>query len=234
MIGARNARPAPVTRRHPDDAGDRRGGKAAWHSRARPQHRRQGRAREPQRAAVDLTRAFSTRGQVVHRSLLNRRHDQHVRENAPVERERASGSSRREPAGKVDLDVVKIQKLMIERISRLVDRLLDGEEKFCPQRVVSNRTPPPGVTISSSMSGGNGAAGSISMPTASRSRRSPTDGDSNSIIVRHRAYDSGGPDRGARCAPEDRKAGKAHRVHQLARHTPCSAAGAAPPHRREG
>ena len=62
MIGARNARPAPVTRRHPDDAGDRRGGKAAWHSRARPQHRRQGRAREPQRAAVDLTRAFSTRG----------------------------------------------------------------------------------------------------------------------------------------------------------------------------
>jgi hypothetical protein len=93
MIGARNARPAPVTRRHPDDAGDRRGGKAAWHSRARPQHRRQGRAREPQRAAVDLTRAFSTRGQVVHRSLLNRRHDQHVRENAPVERERASGTS---------------------------------------------------------------------------------------------------------------------------------------------
>ena len=130
----------PVTRRHPDDAGDRRGGKAAWHSRARPQHRRQGRAREPQRAAVDLTRAFSTRGQVVHRSLLNRRHDQHVRENAPVERERASGSGRREPAGKVDFDVVKIQKLMIERIGRLVDRLLDGEEKLCPQRVVSNRT----------------------------------------------------------------------------------------------
>ena len=87
MIGARNARPSPVTRRHPDDAGDRRGGKAARHSRAR----------EPQRAAVDLTRAFSTRGQVVHRSLLNRRHDQHVRENAPVERERASGSGRREP-----------------------------------------------------------------------------------------------------------------------------------------
>jgi hypothetical protein len=55
----------------------------------------QGRAREPQRAAVDLTRAFSTRGQVVHRRLLNRRHDQHVRENAPVERERASGSGRR-------------------------------------------------------------------------------------------------------------------------------------------
>jgi len=35
-------------------------------------------ARKPQRAAVDLTRAFSTRGQVVHRSLLSRRHDQHV------------------------------------------------------------------------------------------------------------------------------------------------------------
>ena len=87
MIGARNARPAPVTRRHPDDAGDRRGGKAAWHSRARPQHRRQGRAREPQRAAVDLTELFHSRA-VVHRSLLNRRHDQHVRENAPVERER--------------------------------------------------------------------------------------------------------------------------------------------------
>src|SRR5215203_5167652 len=79
---------------------------------------------------------ISTRGQVVHRSLLNRCHDQHVRENAPVEHERASGSGRREPAGKVDLDVVKIQKLPIERIGRLVDRLLDGEEKLCPQRVV--------------------------------------------------------------------------------------------------
>lgn len=30
-------------------------------------------------AAVDLTQAFSTRGQMVHRSLLNCRHDQHVR-----------------------------------------------------------------------------------------------------------------------------------------------------------
>ena len=80
---------------------------------------------------------------MVHRSLLNRRHDQHVRENAPVERERASGSGRREPAGEIDLDAVKIQKLMIERIGRLVDRLLDGEEKLCPQQVVSNRTPLP-------------------------------------------------------------------------------------------
>ena len=88
---------------------------------------------------MDLPRV-PPRGQVVHRSLLNRRHDQHVRENAPVERERASGSGRREPAGKVDLDVVKIQKLVIERIGRFVDRLLDGKEKLCPQRIVSNRT----------------------------------------------------------------------------------------------
>src|SRR5215208_1146297 len=86
---------------------------------------------------------ISTRGQVVHRSLLNRRHDQHMRKNAPVERERASGSGRREPAGKVDLDIVKIQKLMIEWIGRLVDRLLDYEEKFCPQWVISNRMPLP-------------------------------------------------------------------------------------------
>jgi hypothetical protein len=41
-----------------------------------------------------------------------------MRENAPVERERASGSGGREPAGKVDLDIVKIQKLMIECIGR--------------------------------------------------------------------------------------------------------------------
>jgi hypothetical protein len=62
MIGARNARPDPVTRRHPDDAGDRRGGKAAWHSRARPQHRRQGRARELSGAEADLgTSAFENR-----------------------------------------------------------------------------------------------------------------------------------------------------------------------------
>ena len=185
-------------------------------------------------AAVELTRAFSTRGQVVHRSLLNRRHDQHVRENAPVERERASGSGRREPAGKVDLDVVKIQKLVIERISRLVDRLLDGEEKLCPQRVVSNRTPLPRCD------------GQLEHVRGQRRGRfdidadriqvtpQPDSGDSNSIIVRHRAHDSGGPDRGSRCAPQDRKAGKAHRVHQLARHTPCGAAGAAPLDRREG
>ena len=67
---------------------------------------------------------------MTHLSLLNRRHYQHARENAPVECERVSGSGRREPAGKVDIDVVKIQKFMIERIGCLVDRLLDGEEKL--------------------------------------------------------------------------------------------------------
>jgi hypothetical protein len=166
--------------------------------------------------------------------ILNRCHDQHVRENAPVERERASGSGRREPAGKVDLDVVKIQKIMIERVGRLVDRLLDGEEKLCPQRVVSNRKAL--------------AWRGDQLEHVRRQRRGrididadriqvtpqPDSGDSNPIIMCHRAYDSGGPDRGAKCAPEDRKAGKAHRVHQLARHTPCGAAGAAPLDRREG
>ena len=145
-----------------------------------------------------------------------------------------SGSGRREPAGKVDFDVVKIQKLMIERIGRLVDRLLNGEEKLCPQQVVSNRPP---------LSRCDGQ-----LEHVRRQRRGrfdidadriqvtpqPDSGDSNSIIVRHRAYDSGGPDRGSRRAPEDRKAGKAHRVHQLARHKPCGAAGAAPLDRGEG
>ena len=138
---------------------------------------------------------------------MNRRHDQHMRENAPVERERASGSGGREPAGKVDLDIVKIQKLMIECIGRLVDRLLDHEEKFCPQWVISNRMPLPRC--------------GDQLKHVRRQRRDrfyidadrihvtpqPDSGDSNSIIVRHRAYDPGGPDRGAKCAPEDRKAG---------------------------
>ena len=74
---------------------------------------------------------------------MNRRHDQHVRENAPVERERASGLGRREPVGKVDLNVVKIQKLMIKRIDRLVDCLLDDKKNLRPQWVVTNHTPLP-------------------------------------------------------------------------------------------
>ncbi len=165
---------------------------------------------------------------------MNRRHDQHVRENAPVERERASGLGRREPAGKVDLDIVKIQKLMIERIDRLVDCLLDDEKNFYPQWVISNRMPLPRC--------------GDQLEHVRRQRRDsfyidadrfhvtpqPDSGNSNSIIMCHRAYDPGGPDRGAKCAPEDRKAGKAHRVHQFARHTSCGAAGTAPLDCREG
>ena len=45
-----------LTRRHRDDAGDRRGRAAARHRRARPHHHRQGRAREPEGAEADLTR----------------------------------------------------------------------------------------------------------------------------------------------------------------------------------
>jgi hypothetical protein len=47
-------RPDAVPRRHPDDPADRRGGKAARHRRARPHHRRQGAACEPEGAAADL------------------------------------------------------------------------------------------------------------------------------------------------------------------------------------
>ncbi len=46
--------PDAVARRYPDDAGDRRGRPPARHFRARPHHRRQGRPRQLQGAAVDL------------------------------------------------------------------------------------------------------------------------------------------------------------------------------------
>ena len=49
--------PDAVARRHPDDAGDRRDRQAARHCRARPHHRRQGRAREPEGAEADLSRS---------------------------------------------------------------------------------------------------------------------------------------------------------------------------------
>ena len=48
-------RPDAVARRHPDDAGDRRGRQAARHLRARPHHRRQGRPRQLEGAEADLT-----------------------------------------------------------------------------------------------------------------------------------------------------------------------------------
>src|SRR5262249_45748502 len=43
-----------VARGHPDDAGDRRSRKAAWHLRARPHHCWQGRTCEPEGAEADL------------------------------------------------------------------------------------------------------------------------------------------------------------------------------------
>ncbi len=55
-------RPDAVARRHPDDAGDRRRRQAAWHRRARPHHRRQGRARQLQGAEVDLGAAVTVGG----------------------------------------------------------------------------------------------------------------------------------------------------------------------------
>jgi hypothetical protein len=61
-----------VTRRRADDAGDHRGGEAARHRRARPHHRRQGRARELEGAKVDLIRP-ACRRQHSHLTMLDRR-----------------------------------------------------------------------------------------------------------------------------------------------------------------
>jgi DNA repair protein RadC len=52
-----------LARRHPDDAGHHRRGRAARHRRARPHHRRQGRPCEPEGAEADLmARACALRG----------------------------------------------------------------------------------------------------------------------------------------------------------------------------
>ena len=49
-----------VARRHPDDAGDRRGGEAARHCRARPHHRRQGRPCELEGTEADIDDVHET------------------------------------------------------------------------------------------------------------------------------------------------------------------------------
>jgi len=70
--------------------------------------------------------------------LSGQRHHDDMGRDAGAERECVPGSRRGRAAHEIDLDVAEFEKDMIERIDRLVHRLLGGEEKFALQRIVGN------------------------------------------------------------------------------------------------